>query len=462
MSTALTPLPIAFRLPRPPTEGATACGPATRASARSRMDAERALTSLHTHRGNPEAEVDRLLATDPECVAAHCLRAALLVMGNVRESRDALAASVGAIEAVGVRASERERRHAAAARAYLEAGASSALDHYGAIVVDFPRDILALVVAHALDFRLGRRRMLRDRPAEVLPEWDASVPGYGSVLAMYAFGLEENGQRRRAEATARRALTLTPGHPGAIHVVAHVMEMQGRARDGLAWLAATESAWGSGTGFSIHLAWHRAVFQLELDDVQSALATYDSRIAPGTGASVFALVDASALLWRLALRDVRLGHRWQILANRWDARLRTDATSFQAVHAVMAFAAAGFDAGSSRVLESLRPANGRAIDDGSVDDALAEPLCKALIAFARKDFARCVEQLARIRHLAHRCGGSLAQCDLIHLTLTEAALRARQNRLARALAAERTAQRPASLLNRLLRQRADSLLPAPG
>jgi len=33
---------------------------------------------------------------------------------------------------------------------------------------------------------------------------------------------------------------------------------------------------------------------------------------------------------------------------------------------------------------------------------------------------------------AHRCGGSLAQCDVIHLTLTEAALRARQARLAHA------------------------------
>jgi hypothetical protein len=34
-----------------------------------------------------------------------------------------------------------------------------------------------------------------------------------------------------------------------------------------------------------------------------------------------------------------------------------------------------------------------------------------------------------VRHIAHRCGGSLAQCDLIHLTFTEAALRARRARL---------------------------------
>jgi len=61
-----------------------------------------------------------------------------------------------------------------------------------------------------------------------------------------------------------------------------------------------------------------------------------------------------------------------------------------------------------------------------------------------------------VRHIAHRCGG-LAQCDLIHLTFTEAALRARRARLARALVAERTAQKPASRLNRLLQQRLQTM-----
>ena len=171
------------------------------------------------------------------------------------------------------------RRHAAAARAWLEGDPALAAKRYGAIVIDWPRDILALVVAHALDFRLGRRRMMRDRIAQVLPEWEAAAPGYASVLAMYAFGLEENGQYRRAEKIARRALALDPRHPGAIHVIAHVMEMQGRAREGLAFLAATESAWGEGTGFSVHLAWHRALFHLDADDPHSALAIYDAQIA---------------------------------------------------------------------------------------------------------------------------------------------------------------------------------------
>lgn len=426
----------------------------------SRARYERALAMLHTHRGDPLGEVERLLADDPGFMFGHCLRAALAVLAGDGAMHSALAASVAAIESARPVAGERERRHAAAARAALEGDPVRALELYAAIVVDWPRDILALTVAHALDFRLGRRRMLRDRIAQVLPEWDASVPGYASVLAMYAFGLEENGQRRRAEAIARRALAFAPGHPGAIHVVTHVMEMQGRARDGLAWLAATESSWAEGTGFSVHLAWHRGVFQLELDDVKSALATYDSRLAPGEASGGAALVDASALLWRLGLRNVDLGNRWRVLADRWEARLRPRAPVFQSVHALMAFTVAGRDEATLRVLDSIRTGASRSILALPPDEGLAEPVCEALVAFVHKDFARCVERLNHVRHLAYRCGGSLAQCDLIHLTLTEAALRARQNRLARALAAERAAQRPASLLNRLLLARAAGSLAA--
>jgi hypothetical protein len=115
-------------------------------------------------------------------------------------------------------------------------------------------------------FRLGQRRMLRDRVAQVIPEWENTVPGYASVLAMYAFGLEENGHYRQAEKIARRALAIDPRHPGAIHVIAHVMEMQGRALEGLEFLAATDSAWMDTTGISVHLAWHRALFHLDADD----------------------------------------------------------------------------------------------------------------------------------------------------------------------------------------------------
>jgi tetratricopeptide (TPR) repeat protein len=419
-------------------------------------DSEAALRLMHTHRGNPMAVIEAMLAADPECIPAHVLRAAHIVGAGEFESRKSLATSIATIEAAVPAAGDPLRRHALAANAWLAGDPVGALERYGSIVIDDPHDLLALTVAHALDFRLGRRRMLRDRVAQVLPDWSASMPGYASVLAMYAFGLEENGQYRRAEAVARRALELDPGHPVALHAIAHVLEMKGRARDGLDFLAATEPQWVTGTGYSVHLAWHQALFHLDADDPVDALAVYDARIATAPH-WMPALADASALLWRLQLRGDEPGSRWGLLADRWEKQTLAGARPFYVAHALMAFAAAGRDLPAARVIEALRATTTPVVPE----DALALPLCEALLAFARQDYAACIEGIARVRHLSHQCGGSVAQCDLIHLTLTEAALRARKARLARALAAERAAQKPGSLLNRILLRRAGVMLPAP-
>src|SRR5262245_10258345 len=169
---------------------------------------EHTVELLLTHRGNPSVAVERILAEYPRSVFGHCLRAAIIVRADDRTAAATLAESVAAIEAACHGVDDPAHRHAAAAHAWLEGDLGLAAERYSAIVIDWPHDILALVVAHALDFRLGRRRMMRDRIAQLLPEWGPAVRGYPSVLAMYAFALEENGQYRRAEKIARRALIL--------------------------------------------------------------------------------------------------------------------------------------------------------------------------------------------------------------------------------------------------------------
>ena len=370
-----------------------------------------------------------------------------------RRRSPALATSLAAIEAACPDADDPARRHADAARAWLDGDPALAAERYGAIILDRPHDVLALATAHALDFRLGRQSMLRDRLAQALPAWNATMSGYASVLAMYAFGLEENGQYRRAEELARRALAIDPRHPGAIHVLAHVMEMEGRAREGLAFLDKTEEAWIEGTGFSVHLAWHRALFQIEADNPASALATYDAQIAATRIAGMPALADASALLWRLKLRNIPVGNdggSWPIAGS--GSRLPACGPFF-VVHAVMAFAAAGRTTAAARALEALPHIDKSDASPSPPEVALAAPFCEALLAFAGGDYAACVEWLRPVHDVAHRCGGSLAQCDIVHLTFTEAALRARKPRLAGTLVAERVAQKPTSRLNQLLQQR---------
>ncbi len=418
---------------------------ATQSTTAPRAILEHALDLMVTHRGDPLHVVERALEANPRSVSAHCLRLALLVCTDGDTRQSAVAESLATIETLRPDPGDAARRHAAAAHAWLLGDSALALERYGAIVVDRPRDIVALALAHALDFRLGRRRMLRDRVAQVLPEWSAKTPHCASVLGMFAFGLEENGQYRRAEKAARRALALDPGHPGAIHGLAHVMEMEGRAREGRAFLDETEAAWAYGTGYSVHLAWHRALFHLDADETALAIAAYDREIASQGASEMNGLSDASALLWRLWLRGVDVADRWRLLADRWALQPLAGARPFYVMHAIIAFAAAGRGKTAAWAFGALpRGAAFAGASQELLEDALAQPLCQALLAFAGGAYDACVEGLNRVRHVSDHCGGSLAQCDMVQLTFIEAAMRARTSQLARALVAERVAQRRSS------------------
>ena len=218
-------------------------------------------------------------------------------------------------------------------------------------------------------------------------------------------------------------------------------------------LTQTEEAWIDGTEFSVHLAWHRALFQIEADDPASALATYDTQIASPGGAGMAELADGSALLWRLNLRNIPVGDRWRELADRWERQSLAGVRPFFVIHSVIAFAAAGRMTAAARALAALPRI---AANDASLpapEVALALPFCEALLAFADGDYGACVKWLKPVHDVVHRCGGSLAQCDIVHLTFTEAALRAGKSHLASALVAERVAQKPTSRLNARLQAR---------
>ena len=142
-----------------------------------------------------------------------------------------------------------------------------------------PHDLVALQVGHLMDFYRGNARDLRDRIARALPHWSPDVPGYHVVLGMHAFGLEEAGDYARAEETGRRALDLEPLDAWAHHAVAHVMEMQGRAQDGIGWMSrasrtgpATTTSSGSTTGGTARSATSTSARPT------SALALYDGPI----------------------------------------------------------------------------------------------------------------------------------------------------------------------------------------
>jgi tetratricopeptide (TPR) repeat protein len=408
---------------------------------------EQALELSASYQLDPLATIQKAIDTDPTFAMGHALRAGLAVMATDRGAVPMLQESVEAIEALGRRAVDRERAHAAAARAWLEGDFAGAIHRYGDILLDYPQDLLALQVAHVGDFFLGASSMLRDRVAQVLPTWDSSMPGYGYVLGMYAFGLEETALYSRAEDIGRRALDTNRRDAWAVHAVTHVMEMQGRLRDGIEWLTTRENDWSVNNGFAFHNWWHLALFNLESGNYARVLELYDQRIRATASEIPLEMIDATALLWRLELRSASVGDRWQKLAASWEPLAEHSYYAFNDAHAVMAFAAAGRSELVQRTIAAMERKAAGSDTNAMMTRDVGLPLARAVAAFAAGRYGDTIALLQPIRTIANRFGGSHAQRDLIHLTLVEASLRARHNRLARALIAERTQLKPSSPFN---------------
>ncbi|MGH6768683.1 MAG: tetratricopeptide repeat protein, partial [Xanthobacteraceae bacterium] len=290
--------------------------------------------------------------------------------------------------------------------------------------------------------------------ARALPAWSPDVPGYHALLGMQAFGLEETGQYEDAEKSGRRAVELEPRDAWAQHAVAHVMEMQGRQKEGIAWMERNVGGWSRDNFFAVHNWWHVALYRLDLGEVDKALELFDGPIYGARSRVVLEMIDASAMLWRFHLRGIDVGERWQAVADAWEPVKDAGLYAFNDAHAVMAFAGAGRKDSIARVIEAQRQAMQADNDNAAFTREVGHPLVLAIKVFGEGNYAETVWRLREIRNVAHRFGGSHAQRDIIDLTLIEAALRAGQQALAAALAAERTAMRPRSPLSRLFVQRA--------
>ncbi|HJS37362.1 MAG TPA: tetratricopeptide repeat protein [Burkholderiales bacterium] len=419
---------------------------------------ERAVTAFNTYRGDPIAPLDEAIALDAGFAAAYATKALVLcTLFERRFMNDALAVLEQGRAALQF-SSTREQALAAAARRIAEGdwhGGTRALEE---ILVEHPRDLVALQVAHLMDFYRGDALNLRNRVSRVLPAWDAGIPGYAYVLGLHAFGLEECNQYPEAERAGRRAVELSGDDSWAVHAVAHVMEMQGRIADGLAWYEQTHPVWaGEDNGFAFHNAWHTALYRMDRGEHQAALAVFDQRFT-GPLDMVLPRIDATALLWRLMLEGVDVGSRFVPVAGAWEAILETEGGfyAFNDFHAAMALAAAG----RREALGRLRAMTGRALIEQRANAAMMRAVgmqaCEAAIDWCEGRFDAAARHLVAVRDAANAFGGSHAQRDLLTLTLIDAATRAGQNTLARHYANERLVHKPDSAWGRRLVERIDA------
>jgi tetratricopeptide (TPR) repeat protein len=260
---------------------------------------------------------------------------------------------------------------------------------------------------------------------------------------MRAFGLEESGDYPAAEAAGRRAIEMNPRDPWAVHAVAHVLEMQDRHADGVAWMAGLEEYWDAANNFRNHLWWHRSLYHFDREDYATVLDYYDNHFRQEKTDEIRDIANAVAMLLRLEFRGVDVGDRWDELSMRSVSRIHEHLMPFHDTHFLLALACGGRPDVAAEMVESMRAyvANSKASAVPTVRDVCI-PLAGALIAYSGGNYGRTVDLLAPVRYGIQQIGGSHAQRDLFAELLVEAALKAGRFPLARALLAERSALQP--------------------
>jgi len=386
-----------------------------------------ALRSLAGFDADVVERAQALREADPGFALGHCVFGYVMMLAYSRAAVAPAAEALRAAERHAAGATPREQAHVRALANWVDGDVDGALRQWEAVLAQFPRDVLAVRLAHANYFWLGRGDEMRASLERVAPRWSESTPGYPGFLSCLAFALEESGEYAAAERYGRRAVELDPTEVWGAHAVAHVLEMQRRADEGIAWLTGLEPHWGGKGAFLHHLWWHRAMFHLARREYDAVLELYDRRFRNLSSPLVAALPDfhvdvqnAASMLMRLELRGIGVGARWEELADKAEARIGDVLSAWTVPHWMMALAAAGRDAQARAMLESLRKS------DSAVMREVAAPVCEALLAHRRGQHGLVLPLMAPVLGRLRELGGSHAQRDVLVQVFSDASRKAQR------------------------------------
>jgi tetratricopeptide (TPR) repeat protein len=425
---------------------------------------DRAVDLLVRYHPDVLVAAEDLATNDAAMPMAQAFLAYLSLMST--DVPDLEGARAAAAMLVSVPCNDREAAHAAAISAWLGGNWRQASGVLDALLIQWPTDVLALVMGHLLDFFTGDARNLRDRVGRSLPSFGSDDPCAFFARGLQAFGLEESGDYSRAEAAGLEALERHPDDVWALHAVVHTYEMRGLVDTGIAFMRARQADWGSGNLFTVHNWWHLGLYLLEAGRYEDALSIYDAEVHNDDSSGVsLEMLDASALLWRVTLDGVETNGRYAKLASAWEGQVFDEPWYvFNDLHAVVAFCGAGRIDDARSVIERLeRYVGDDTFEPGTNGAMISEvglPASRAIVAFTEERYDDVLDELLPRRATFHHFGGSHAQRDLLQRTITEAAIRSGHLDLARALLDERLSVRDTSVYGlvgraRLLAQRGD-------
>jgi tetratricopeptide (TPR) repeat protein len=384
------------------------------------------------YRADAPLRVRNLLATDPEFAMGHVLKGYFSMLAfnlaSVPSARQALEKA----RQLTLSATAREQAHVGALARWIEGDIDATLGTWEQILDEHPRDVLAFRLHHFLAFWYGRPEVMAKQADVLLKHWSKELPGWPALLACRCFAHEEIGNYAVAEAAGREAIALAPGDLWAAHGVAHVLEMQGRRDEGIAWLTELEPNWEGGNNLKHHLWWHRGLYHYERGDFAEVLALYDRRFrdltSPLTQAQPDMYIDvqnAASMLFRLERQGVDVGARWDELADKAEARIGDCLSAFTLPHWMMALTATRRWHAAERMVEGLRSfaAAGVGATAPLVRD-FALPICEALMARAKDDPIRACDLMRPALSGMYRLGGSHAQQDVLEQLFLDCARRA--------------------------------------
>ncbi|MBV8090021.1 MAG: tetratricopeptide repeat protein [Alphaproteobacteria bacterium] len=417
---------------------------------------DQAVRAFNLVHGDAVGQFDDARQVAPEFAMAHLAKAWVFAVANDPGLMAQAAKLVDAARLLTL--NEREQAHLAALACLMQGQRAAAVTVLDRHLMRYPFDIVAHQAAALMDGFLGRFHWVRDRSARALPLWSNNQSGYGTLLALHAFGAEEAGDYARAEDESRAAADLEPLSFWPHHTVAHVMEMTGRPEDGLGWMAARQALWsGPGHLNQVHIWWHKALFHLELGQYEEARALYDGPIRASQRALALSLTNATALLWRLDLLGCDIGDRWQEQADFWQGHADGKCLVFADIHAAMAELRSGQEALTERRLAAMRETAASGLEAAGLYRTVGIPIVEGLTAFHRHAYDEAVELLLPVRCDLWQIGGSYAQRDVVNWTLAEAAVRAGHRDIALSLTHERLASRPRSAPNRRFLRHAEAI-----
>src|SRR5438128_1724988 len=309
-----------------------------------------------------QAGMDRLLsygAGAEECFAAalqaeerlavaHGGTALLaLAQGDAATGR---AAAGRARDAVGG-ATRRERQHVEAVSALIAGETTRGLALVDEHVAEFPRDALLVNQAgSAIGFAGGRTRE-QDRMVFI----KRLAPAYGDdwwFASALAFTYHEVDRFDESRRLSERSLAQYPGNANASHNLAHVYFETVDNDAGAAFLEDWLARYDARASFHCHLAWHLAMFELHRGRPARALEIFERDILKAANPRL-AMIDGSALPWRLRLDGDARASAWRPLADLAERASRPGVV-FGVVHAALAYAACGDTRARARRFAALR------------------------------------------------------------------------------------------------------------